>query len=140
MVTTVKVNPRSGDSSAAVFMNPDANSLPIADVDKGKVLKVLGIENGFYKVSLVKNNASDPKVPAGGLAATGICIANPRTYLYKDKKRKEVICEVTNGTWVHISDPDSETGMYEVNIDVGDESVTGYLQAKYIFRSMIEET
>jgi hypothetical protein len=135
-VTTVRINPSSGDDYATIRLTDNPESPILETVEKGEVLRVMGKENGYYKVAITPKTEN---VVKGGSGSTGCCLANPYTYLYNNTRKYKSLGRVNNGTALEILEVDDEhPGMFKVKCVTSNGTRIGYMEARYIFRSCIE--
>lgn len=133
-ITSVKVNPASGDDSAVLYTSSSSESAQVDTVEKGTILKVLDRGSKFTEVQITPRGENEPK---GGSSDQAICIANPYTNMYSDNRRKHVLGRVNNGTWIEILDI-SDRGMYKVKGQTINGTKTGFMEARYLFRKCLD--
>lgn len=134
-VLSVKISPASGDDKATLFSSPDTNSSPIGEANKGDVFRVVEDTGKFYRVA---SNPTGENIASGGGGNEGTCIATPYTYLYDNQFRHKSLGRINNGTWITILDIDDETNMYKVECLTTNGKQTGYMEPRYLFRTLIE--
>ena len=135
-ITSVQVNPASGDSVASLYMAPDASGIPVGNVNTGEILKVVGNDNGYYQVA-VKPPMDDNSFK-GGSADTGTCLANPYTFLYDNPRKYKSLGRINNGTNLKILELDDDhPGMCKVRCVTTNGTRTGYMECRYVYRDSI---
>ena len=135
-VTSVQINPASGDDHASLYISPDASSTPVGTVEKGEILKVVGNDNGYYQVALKPTSENKCK---GGSSDNGTCMANPYTFLYDNPRKYKSLGRINNGTDLKILEVDDEhPGMFKVRCVTTNGLRTGYMESRYVYRSSIE--
>lgn len=137
MANTIIINPASGDSYATIYSGTDANSSALSTVDKGTILKVVGSTNKFYEIEY---DNGLPNEPSGGSMNTGTLVGYPYVYMYKTSKKSEKIANVNNGTPIIIVDASEEIRpMIEITAQTTEGTLTGFVEAKYVYRDMTPE-
>lgn len=133
-VISVKVNPASGDDTAVVYTGASAESTRLGTVEKGEILKVIDRGNQFTEVSMKPTGANEPK---GGSSDEGVSIATPYTYLYNNARKQRTLGRINNGTWIKILEL-NDNGMYKVKCLTTNGTLTGFMEARYIFRKCLD--
>ena len=130
---TVRVNPASGDDHASLTVNGE----PIASVDKGTILKVLGASGSSYKVEYDPTIKDEDNVPMGGISSKGVIAADPYTYMYNNQYKHKSLGRLNNGTPIEILElPDK--GMYKVSGLTTNGMREGYVEPRFIYRAADE--
>lgn len=124
------INPASGDSTAQIFSDPDSSSEPLETVPVGTMFKVIGKVGNYYEIDY---ESSDPGEACGGSGYTGVVMAYPYAKLYLDITKSKIIGNVNNGTTITILNDDSPH-IYQISTLSTNGELTGYIDAKYIFR------
>ena len=136
-VTSVRVNPASGDDHTTIFKSSDSDSEPIGTVEKGTILKVTGKSNGYYKVALTHGGKG---TAIGGGGDTGVTFAIPYTFLYNNPEKHKSLGRLNNGTKITIIGANEDSTMLKVTGVTTNGTKTGWVEARYVYRSNLKAT